>query len=86
MFLVNILNQFLSLCENESGAIAVHCKAGLGRTGKSHLNIPGTCIAAYLMKHYHFTAAEAIGYIRICRPGSVIGPQQQFLEVNYEMN
>ena len=26
------------------------------------------------------TAAEAIGWLRICRPGSVIGPQQQYLE------
>ena len=36
-------------------------------------------ICAYLIKHYYFTAEEAIGYIRICRPGSVIGPQQKFL-------
>ncbi|KAI2507274.1 Dual specificity protein phosphatase [Fragilaria crotonensis] len=53
-------------------AFAVHCKAGLGRTG--------TCIGAYMMKHYKFTAAEAIGWMRICRPGMVIGPQQQFLK------
>ena len=51
---------------------AVHCKAGLGRTG--------TCIGAYLMKHYRMTAKEVIGWMRICRPGMVIGPQQQFLE------
>jgi len=51
---------------------AVHCKAGLGRTG--------TCIGAYLMKHYKFTASEVIGWMRICRPGCVIGPQQHFLQ------
>uniref|UniRef100_A0A1A7WXH5 CDC14 cell division cycle 14 homolog A, b n=1 Tax=Iconisemion striatum TaxID=60296 RepID=A0A1A7WXH5_9TELE len=32
------------------------------------------------MKHYRFTAGEAMAWIRICRPGSVIGPQQNFLE------
>ena len=40
----------------------------------------GTCIGAYLMKHYRFTAAEVIGWMRICRPGCVIGPQQQFMK------
>jgi protein-tyrosine phosphatase len=53
-------------------AFAVHCKAGLGRTG--------TCIGAYIMKHYRFTAPECIAWMRICRPGMVIGPQQQFLQ------
>lgn len=46
--------------------------AGLGRTG--------TLIGCYLIKHFRFTAAEAIAWIRICRPGSIIGPQQNFLE------
>jgi cell division cycle 14 len=32
------------------------------------------------MKHYKFTAAEVISWLRICRPGSVIGPQQNYLE------
>ncbi|KAM4575017.1 dual specificity protein phosphatase CDC14AB isoform 2-T2 [Fundulus diaphanus] len=67
-----IVQRFLHVCEAARGAVAVHCKAGLGRTG--------TLIGCYLMKHYRFTAAEAIAWIRICRPGSVIGPQQNFLE------
>ena len=66
-----ILQQFILACETATSAIGVHCKAGLGRTG--------TCLGAYIMKHYGFTAAEAIGWIRICRPGSIIGPQQHFL-------
>ncbi|UJR28276.1 hypothetical protein I4U23_009526 [Adineta vaga] len=64
--------KFLSIVEQAKGAVAVHCKAGLGRTG--------TLIGAYLMKHYKFTAAEIIAWLRICRPGSVIGPQQNYLE------
>ncbi|KAM4721344.1 dual specificity protein phosphatase CDC14A isoform 2-T2 [Rhinophrynus dorsalis] len=67
-----IVRRFLNLCESTDGAIAVHCKAGLGRTG--------TLIACYIMKHYKFTHSEAIAWIRICRPGSIIGPQQHFLE------
>ena len=31
------------------------------------------------MKHYRFPARAFIGYIRICRPGSILGPQQTFL-------
>lgn len=56
----------------EGEGVGVHCKAGLGRTG--------TLIGCYLMKHYNFTHFEAIGWIRICRPGSIIGPQQHFLQ------
>ncbi|XP_069963639.1 uncharacterized protein Cdc14 [Bactrocera oleae] len=67
-----ILKKFLSICENTKGAIAVHCKAGLGRTG--------SLIGAYIMKHYNFTALEAIAWLRLCRPGSVIGHQQQWME------
>ncbi|KFM59265.1 Dual specificity protein phosphatase CDC14A, partial [Stegodyphus mimosarum] len=67
-----IMEDFLEIAENAKGAIAVHCKAGLGRTG--------TLIACYIMKHHHFTAAEAIAWIRICRPGSIIGHQQHWLE------
>ncbi|XP_023559734.1 dual specificity protein phosphatase CDC14B isoform X1 [Octodon degus] len=69
----SIVKEFLDICENAEGAIAVHCKAGLGRTG--------TLISCYLMKHYRMTAAESIAWVRICRPGSVIGPQQQFLVI-----
>lgn len=32
-----------------------------------------------MMKHYGYSAAETIALCRICRPGSIVGPQQQFL-------
>lgn len=38
------------------------------------------------MKHYGFPAAAFIGWIRICRPGSILGPQQHYLnEMESEM-
>lgn len=62
----NIIDKFLEVAESQKGAIAIHCKAGLGRTG--------SLIALYAMKHYHFPAAAFIGWIRIARPGSILGP------------
>jgi cell division cycle 14 len=66
-----VVAKFMMIAEGLPGAIAVHCKSGLGRTG--------TLIALYMMQHHGFTAREAMGWLRIVRPGSVIGPQQQYL-------
>jgi cell division cycle 14 len=65
-----IIRQFIQILETEE-IVAVHCKAGLGRTG--------TLIGCYAMKHFDITAEEFIAWCRICRPGSILGPQQQFL-------
>lgn len=54
--------------------IAVHCKAGLGRTG--------CLIGAYLIYRHGFTANECISYMRFMRPGMVVGPQQHWLHLN----
>jgi len=66
-----LVEKFLCESEKEPGAIAVHCKAGLGRTG--------TMISCYAMKHYKISGSSMIAWTRICRPGSVLGPQQQYL-------
>ncbi|KAF8579044.1 phosphatases II [Ramaria rubella] len=69
-----IVRKFIQVSDliiEQKGVIAVHCKAGLGRTG--------TLIGAYLIWKYGFTANEAIAFMRIVRPGCVVGPQQQYM-------
>jgi cell division cycle 14 len=68
---LDVVAKFLVITEGCRGAVAVHSEGGLGRTG--------TLVALYLMKNHGFTAREAIGWLRIVRPGSVIGPQQGYL-------
>ena len=66
-----VVAAFLNILDAATGVVAVHCQTGLGRTG--------TLVALYLMRSHGFSGREAMGWLRIMRPGSVIGPQQHYL-------
>lgn len=71
---MEFVQKFIGAAEttiSNGGKVAVHCKAGLGRTG--------CLIGAYLIYTHGFTANECIGYMRMMRPGMVVGPQQHWL-------
>lgn len=69
----SLLVKFCQIAEEtlKKGALAVHCRAGLGRTG--------TMIAIYLIYKYGLSADKVIAYLRMMRPGSVLGIQPRFL-------
>ena len=72
-----LVRKFIKLAHDQirkRKGIAVHCKAGLGRTG--------CLIGAYLIYRHGFTANEVISFMRFMRPGMVVGPQQHWLHLN----
>ena len=75
---LQLVRRFIKIAHDmitiKNKGIAVHCKAGLGRTG--------CLIGAYLIYRYGFTANEVIAFMRFMRPGMVVGPQQHWLHLN----
>lgn len=75
---LSLVRKFIKLAHDmitvKRKQIAVHCKAGLGRTG--------CLIGAYLIYRHGFTANECMAYMRFMRPGMVVGPQQHWLHLN----
>jgi len=53
-------------------AIAIHCRAGLGRTG--------TILGSYLIRQHSLPARQMIAFARIMRPGCFLAKQPRFVE------
>ncbi len=69
---IEIAEKFVSLVDKAGiKRIGIHCKTGLGKTG--------TMIAYYAIKKFQFRGPEIISWIRLCRPGCIVGNQQTFL-------
>lgn len=74
-----LVDEFVRLVRqslDEGRAVAVHCGAGLGRTG--------TMLACFLV-HQGRSADAAIAEVRRLRPGSVETPEQEQAVRDYEM-
>ncbi|KAI5623812.1 hypothetical protein C0J50_16493, partial [Silurus asotus] len=61
----------------QEGKVAVHCHAGLGRTGR-------VLIASYLIYTLRISASEAVHYVRIKRPCSIQTRAQISLVFDFE--
>jgi len=71
-----VVSAFLKQCKKirsgasgNSKAVGIHCKAGLGRTG--------VMMASYAVQFHVISGNEFLGWVRLCRPGSVQNRAQE---------
>jgi hypothetical protein len=69
--------RFFAVVDAAQGPIGVHCGAGQG--------LSGTLIALYLMRRHGFAAREAMGWLRVVRPRSVVGVERDALVLIREL-
>ncbi|EKX32653.1 hypothetical protein GUITHDRAFT_62504, partial [Guillardia theta CCMP2712] len=67
---VKVVEDFWNVCKEE-GTVAVHCSNGGRRSA--------TLISLWIMEVHGWTARDCISWLRIVRPGSIVGPQQHYL-------
>jgi cell division cycle 14 len=63
--------RFFRVMDGARGLVAIHGRESLGRAG--------TLAALHMMRSHGFGAREAMAWLRVMRPGSVLGGQQQYL-------
>jgi cell division cycle 14 len=69
---LDIIEKFMNII-NTTDKIAIHCKAGLGRTGLL------ACL--WLITQRSFSTKDAIAWLRMIRPGCVHGYQGHFIQI-----
>lgn len=67
-----MIARFLDACDTATGTIVVHASS-------VHSMRAAICISCFLMKHFHFTARQAIGWIEFCGSQVVMPFAQKLL-------